>query len=141
VPDNWREIPDNNSVWFAPEGAYGQARGQAVYTHGINLSVTRTQYGDLQSATDEIVNSMLRNSPNMRQRGGYQRSSSAGRYWLSTNFSNINEATGRSENVALFTTQLRNGDLFFIFTVAPQSDSGAFQNAFANILRSIQIND
>jgi len=141
VPDNWREIPDNNSVWFAPEGAYGQARGQAVYTHGINLSVTRTQYGDLQSATDEIVNGMLRNSPNMRQRGGYQRSSSAGRYWLSTNFSNINEATGRSENVALFTTQLRNGDLFFIFTVAPQSDSGAFQNAFASILRSIQIND
>jgi hypothetical protein len=141
VPDNWREMPDNNSVWFAPEGAYGQARGQAVYTHGVNLSVARTQYRDLQSATDEIVNSTLRNSPNMQQRGGYQRTSSAGRYWLSTNFSNINEATGRSENVALFTTQLRNGDLFFIFTVAPQSDSGAFQNAFANILRSIQIND
>src|SRR4029453_16712480 len=29
VPSNWRELPDNNTVTFAPDGAYAQG----VFTH------------------------------------------------------------------------------------------------------------
>ena len=141
VPDNWREIPDNSSVWFAPEGAYGQVQGQPVFTHGVNLGVVRTQYRDLQSATDEMVNGLTQSNRSMRQSSGFNRANSGGRYWITTTFSNRNEATGRSETIALFTTQLRTGALFFLITVAPQSDSGVFQNAFDNIVRSLQIND
>src|SRR5690349_10907136 len=36
VPNNWREINDSDSVWFVPEGGYGQYNGQAVFTHGVN---------------------------------------------------------------------------------------------------------
>ncbi len=141
VPDNWREIADNNSVWFAPEGAYGQVQGQPVFTHGVNLGVAGTQNRDLQSATDELVNSLMQGNRSLRQSSGYNRINSGGRNWITTTFSNINEATGRSERIALFTAQFRTGELFYLITVAPQSDAGAFQNAFDNIIRSLQIND
>src|SRR6266542_3121628 len=39
VPSNWRELGDNNSVWFAPEGAYGQYQNQVIYTHGVNFGI------------------------------------------------------------------------------------------------------
>src|ERR1051325_11106859 len=39
VPSNWRQINDANSVWFVPEGAYGQYNGQAVFTHGASFGV------------------------------------------------------------------------------------------------------
>jgi hypothetical protein len=77
----------------------------------------------------------------MRQRSGYQRASVSGRSGLTTSFSNINEATGQAEIVTVITTQLRNGDLFYMIAVSPQSDSGSFQSAFSNILRSIRLND
>src|SRR5882724_5746925 len=58
VPDNWQEIRDNNSLWFAPQSAYGQYNGQAVFTHGVNLGVVQTRNQDLQRATDELINSL-----------------------------------------------------------------------------------
>ena len=42
---------DSNSVWFAPEGAYGQVQNQVVYTHGVNFGVAQTQSRD--SATGD----------------------------------------------------------------------------------------
>jgi hypothetical protein len=52
----------------------------------------------------------------------------------------VNEATGRPENVRVITTQLRNGQLFYMIAVAPQSERG-YENAFQTILQSIRIND
>jgi hypothetical protein len=53
----------------------------------------------------------------------------------------MNEATGRPEIVTVTTTQLRNGQLFYLITVSPESDYGNYQSAFSNILRSVQLND
>jgi predicted Zn-dependent protease len=141
VPDNWREVRDNNSVWFAPEGGYGQNQGQAVFTHGANLGVFRPQSRDLRQATDEFVNSLAQGNRNLRQSAGYQRTSIGGRSGLSTTLTNINEATGQRENVTVVTTQLRNGELFFMIAVAPQSEARSFSTAFNSILRSIRLND
>jgi hypothetical protein len=41
----------------------------------------------------------------------------------------------------VITTQLRNGQLFYLIAVAPENESGSYQSAFRNILRSLQIND
>ena len=54
VPSNWRELPGNNSVTFAPDGAYGTANGQSVFTHGVEVGVARNETHDLQTATDEL---------------------------------------------------------------------------------------
>jgi hypothetical protein len=60
---------------------------------------------------------------------------------LTTTLSNINEATGQAEVVTVITTQLRNGQLFYMIAVTPENDSSTFQNAFRNVLRSVQLND
>ena len=140
VPNNWRQINDGSSVWFVPEGAYGQYNGQAVYTHGASFGVAQTNNRNLQSATQELVNGLAQGNNNLRTSGGYQRTTMSGRNALYTTLTNTNEATGRPENVRVITTQLRNGQLFYMIAVAPQSERN-FENAFQTILQSVRIND
>jgi len=140
VPSNWREVNDGNSVWFVPEGAYGQVNGQAVYTHGASFGVAQTNNRDLQRGTQELINSLGQGNSNLRTTGGYQRTTLSGRNALYTTLSNINEATGRPETVRVITTQLRNGQLFYMVAVVPQNERG-FDSAFEQILRSLRIND
>lgn len=141
-PDNWRELSEGgSSVWFAPEGAYGQVQGQAVFTHGVNVGVAQAQSGNLRQATDDFINSLAQGNRNLRQQSGYQRGQIDGRSALAINLSNVNEATGRAEIVTVYTTMLRNGDLFYVISVAPQSDYNSFQGAFRNVLNSIRLND
>jgi hypothetical protein len=140
VPNNWRQINEGSSVWFVPEGAYGQVNGQAVYTHGASFGVAQTNSRNLQSATQELINGLAQGNNNLRASGGYQRTTMSGRNALFTTLSNTNEATGRPENVRVITTQLRNGQIFYMIAVAPQNERN-FENAFQTILQSVRIND
>ena len=141
VPNNWRQLPENNSVWFSPEGAYGQYQNQVVYTHGVNLGGMQTQSRNLQQATEEFLNGLTQGNGNMRQRSSLQRTTVGGRTGLTTTYTNTNEATGQAEAVTVITTQLRNGQLFYMIAVAPQNESASYQTAFRNILRTLQFND
>lgn len=140
VPNNWRQINEGSSVWFVPEGAYGQYNGQAVYTHGASFGVAQTSSRNLQSATQELINNLAQGNSNLRSNGGLQRTTMSGRNALFATLSNVNEATGRPEIVRVITTQLRNGQLFYMIAVAPQSERN-FEGAFQNIMQSVRIND
>ena len=142
VPDNWREVNDQNGLWFAPNGGFGSAsNGQTVFTHAVNAGVTQSRYGNLQQATNDFINNLQQGNPNLRARSNYQRVTVGGRagYFISLN--NVNEATGQPEVVNVVTTQLRNGGLFYLIQVSPNNDYGTYQNVFSNILRSLQLND
>jgi len=141
VPNNWRELASSNEVWFAPEGAYGQYQNQVVYTHGVNFGVTQTQSRNLSQATQEFLNGLAQGNSGMRQRTGVQRSTLSGRTALTSSLSNVNEATGQTEVVTVITTQLREGQLFYMIAVAPQNETRSFQTAFSTILRSVQLRD
>jgi Zn-dependent protease with chaperone function len=141
VPDNWRELPGNNDVWFAPEGAYGSVQNTAVFTHGVNFGMAQAQSNNLQQATDAYVAQLIQGSRNMRQQGGYQRGTIDRHNALALTLSNANEATGRTEVVTIYTTLLRNGTLFYMIAVAPQEEYRNYQAAFTNILRSVKLND
>jgi hypothetical protein len=143
VPDNWREVNDGNtSVWFVPEGGSGQLQGQAVFTHGINFTITTpTQRQGLQAAMNQMINTWLQSNPNMIQIGRAQGSNSGRRYWLSTRFRNRNEATSKTETIALFATQLSDGRVLFISTVMPQDEAGDFQATYDRIMNSVQISE
>ena len=140
VPSNWRQINDQNSVWFVPEGGYGQHNGQAVFTHGASFGLAQTNNRNLQRATEELINALAQGNNSLRMSGGQQRTTMSGRTALFTSLSNVNEATGRPENVRLITTQLQNGQLFYMIAVAPQNERN-FESAFETILRSIRLND
>jgi beta-barrel assembly-enhancing protease len=141
-PDNWRELSESqSSVWFAPDGGYGQVQGQAVFTHGINVGVAQSQGGNLRQATDYFLQSLAQGNRNLRQQNQYQQGTISGRRALAITLSNVNEATGRPETIMVYTTLLRNGQLFFMIGVAPQNQYASFQSAFRNALGSIRLND
>jgi predicted Zn-dependent protease len=140
VPNNWRQVASGDSVWFAPEGGYGQYQNQAVFTHGVNFGVAQTQSSNLQQATTEFLNSLAQGNRSLQQRSGLQRTTVSGRTGYTASMTNVNEATGQAEIVTVVTTQLRDGRLFYMIAVTPQNESGTYQAAFRNILRSIQLN-
>ena len=141
VPNNWRQLSESSSVWFSPEGAYGRYQNQIVYTHGVNLGLGQTQSRNLQQATTEFLNGLAQGNTNLRQRSGLVRTTVGGRAGLTTTLTNVNEATGQAEAVTVITTQLRDGQLFYMIAVAPENESASYQAAFRNVLRSLQISD
>jgi hypothetical protein len=138
VPSNWRELPGNNSVTFAPEGAYGAVNQQSVFTHGVETGVTRNETHDLETATDEFVQALAQSNPRMARGGGSGRGTIGGRSALRTQLANQNEATGRSERIDLFTTMLDDGTLFYVIGVAPDNEYNAYQQVFNKIAGSIK---
>jgi predicted Zn-dependent protease len=139
VPNNWRQIGSGSSVWFAPEGGYGQYNGQPVFTHGASLGVAQTNSSNLQRSTQELLNSLAQGNPSLRSSGGTQRTTLSGRNALFTTLTNVNQATRQPESVRLITTQLNNGQVFYMVAVAPQNERG-FEGAFETIRRSVRIN-
>src|SRR5438876_1938049 len=39
VPENWRELSGQGSVWFAPNGGYGSGKRQSAFSQGVNYGV------------------------------------------------------------------------------------------------------
>jgi len=140
IPDNWREL-NQDGVWFAPNGGYGSANGQAVFTHAVNFGTTQSRYRNLQQATNDFINSLQQGNGNLRARGNYQRMDVDGHAGQLLTLDNVNEATGRPEIVNVVTTQLRNGELFYMIAVSPSDEYSSYQNTFLTILRSLRLND
>jgi hypothetical protein len=138
VPSNWRQIGgDQTSVSYAPEGAYGS---QGI-THGVIFSLAQSQDNDLQSASRDVVNSLVQGGNSyLRQTTQFQRTTLGGRNALATTLSGRSPLTGRNERVTIVTTQLGNGQVFYMAAVSPQDEYGNYQRAFNDILRSLQLN-
>jgi Peptidase family M48 len=138
VPSNWRELPGNNSVTFAPEGGYGSANQQSVFTHGVEVGIMRNESHDLRTATNEVVQSLAQSNPRMRQDGDFDRGTVGGRNGLRTRLVNQNEVTGRTERIALYTSFLNDGTLFYLLGVAPDNEYGDYDPVFNRVARSLQ---
>ena len=139
VPSNWRELQDENSVTFAPDGAYGDNNGQSVFTHGVELGVARNEAHDLQTATDELIDALSQGNPNLRRSSGYDRGRLGGRSGLRTVLSNVSEVTGQRESIEIYTTQMRDGGLFYAVAVAPSNAYSSYRGTFDKIVSSIQL--
>jgi Peptidase family M48 len=141
VPDNWREVATSSSVTFVPDGAYGQVEGHTVFTHGAEIGFTRNESHSLQDASQEFIDGLAKSNPALRVTGQPQNTKLSGRNALMATLANVSEATGRGETVTLFTTLLRDGNLFYCLTVSPQSESQTYQRAFQHVAQSIRLTD
>jgi Zn-dependent protease with chaperone function len=143
VPSNWRQVSDNDSVTFAPEGAYyrGQS-GQTGFTHGVQMGVIPGESHDHQQATEELIDNLLRSNPQIRrQSNGYIRETIGGRTALSTTLRNVSEVTGEPELVTISTVPLRDGSLLYLIGVTPQDESNTYSTTFRRVKQSVQLND
>jgi beta-barrel assembly-enhancing protease len=137
VPSNWQQAGgDQTSATFAPAGAFGS---QGI-THGVMLNVVQSQYGDLQSASREVLNNLIQGENSyLRQATNFQRTTLDGRAALATTLTGRSPLTGRDERVTLITTQLGNGQVFYMAAVSPENEYATYQRAFNEILRSLRL--
>ncbi len=137
VPSNWRQFAATDSVQFAPEGAYGSSG----ITRGVMIGVYRGQGSDLNRASQEYVSQVMQGNPYLQSRGGFTRTTLGGRQGLATSMSGRSPVTGQTELVNIFTTRLRNGELFYVVTVAPSNEASIYNNAFRSVLNSIRLSE
>jgi beta-barrel assembly-enhancing protease len=137
VPSNWREMASENQVTFAPEGGYGAINQQSVFTHGVQIGLARNETHDLRQATDELLDSLAQSNRGMSRPSGYSRVNIGGRSGLRTVVTNDADSTGR-ERLAIYTTQMADGTLFYMIGVAPDNEYGAYDRVFAQIASSIR---
>jgi hypothetical protein len=141
VPDNWREIrTDDNEVTYAPEGGYRSIDGNVTFTHGAQVELTRASSRDLQSATDDLLNSLGQGNSNLRRAGSPWRTTLSKRDALAVSLRNVSEVTGQPETVTLLTTFTGNGELLYVIFVAPTNEYGSYQSVFDRIARSLIVN-
>ena len=140
VPVNWQEFPDNGSITFAPEGAYGAYQGQSVFTHGAIAGVTDARSRNLQTATNAYVNALLQGNPYLQTQGGYRATRLDGRQALMVTLGGVSNVTGQQELVTLYTSLLRDGRLFYLINVAPRAQFSSYQPAFREMVNSVRLN-
>jgi len=139
VPANWQELPGNSSVLFAPDGGYGTASDQRVFTHGMEIGVTRNETHDLRTAVDEFVASLAHNNPDLGRPSGYSRTNIGGLQGLRTTLMNRSQATGEDEGLALFAVLLDDRTLFYAIGVAPGDRFSEYESTFRRIVSSITL--
>lgn len=138
APSNWEVVNQSNAeIWLAPQGAFGN---QGI-THGALVGIQRGNGGSLQQETTNYVNGILQSNSYLSSQGRLSRTTVGGRTGLGIALAGTSPVTGSTEITTVYTTQLRNGDLFYVVTVAPQSESSNYSYAFRNMLGSIRIND
>jgi Zn-dependent protease with chaperone function len=140
APTNWEQFEGQDSVTFAPRGAYGNYRGQPVFTHGAVAGVVNTRTNNLEQASDKFIGSLLQNNGYLQPQDRYLRSSIGRRRALSISLMGNSPVTGRTEIVTVYTALLRNGWLFYILNVAPKDEYGQYQGAFNEMIRSTRLN-
>jgi Zn-dependent protease with chaperone function len=137
VPANWENVNQSNTeVWLAPSGAYGN---QGI-THGTVMGIAQGS-GSLQQSTNNYVQGILQANSYLRAQSNYSNANIGGRSGLAIALSGTSPVTNRAEITRIYTTQLRDGSLFYIVTVSPQSETSNYNYAFSRMLRSVQFND
>jgi hypothetical protein len=141
VPSNWQQYSSQNTVTYAPNGAYFQGQGGGTaFTHGVEVGISPGS-GNLQRDTQSLLNSFAQSNPNLRQNGNSRRENVGGRTGMTVALTNTSEVTGNPEVVQLSTTQLQDGSLLFVIGVAPQAEATVYSRTFARVRQNLQITD
>ena len=138
VPSNWRELASETTVTFAPEGGYGSIDGQSVFTHGVQAGLSRNETHSLEEATQELIAALAQSNPQMARAGNSSRGTLGGRPALRTLLANVSEATRTRERIALYTTTMQDGALFYLVGVAPEAEWNTYQQVINRVASSIR---
>jgi len=140
VPDNWTSLPSKSAIKVVPQNGYGDLNGETAFTHGVEFGVTRPASRDLQAATKAWLDGVAQNNPQMKLAGEQQAVRISQRSAIATPLVNPSPLGGQ-ERIVVYTTFLSDGTLFYYFTVTPEKDAAAFQDAFRRITASIRLTE
>jgi hypothetical protein len=137
VPGNWKEMSDNDGVFFTPEGAYGKDG----ITHGVLIGLYSASSRDLAAANNEYVNGLLQGNKYLSKQGNSSGTYMAGRAAMATRLYGTSPVTNRTEIVTIHTVTVSDGRLFFFAAVSPQNEAATYDRAFSTMRGSLRISD
>ncbi len=140
VPANWTSLPSKSAIKVVPQNGYGQLNGQTVFTHGIEFGVTKAGSRDLREATNAWLQAVAQANPELRAAGTQQAIRMSQRSALATPLVNLSPLGGQ-ERIAVYTTFLVDGSLFYYLTIVPETDAEAFQETFRRVGESIRLTE
>jgi hypothetical protein len=140
VPSNWQAVASNNSVKYVPQNGYGEYRGQVTLTHGAELGVARASSRELNQATQTLIDGFIRSNEGMQLAARQQQGRLANRASIRTPLVG-RSALGGAERVDVYTTLLRDGNLFYVLTVVPEREEGAYAATFNRVVQSVRLKD
>ena len=141
VPSNWQQVASaNNSITYAPQGAYFEGNGNSAFTHGVEVGITQGT-GNLQRDTNSLLRNFAQANPELKQQGNAKNENVGGRSGITIPLANVSEVTGQPEYISLATTQLRDGSILYVIGVAPRAEVGTYDSTFRKIRQNIQITD
>lgn len=139
-PDNWDAlVADDSNMIFAPKGAYGQTSEGMVCTHGIFIGAVAPEASDLEEATVAFVNRQLSLNPDFRVVRRPQGISFGNRPAFATVVAGPSPVTGVRELDIIYTTATRDGRLFYLITMAPESEVDKYNPTFDRIIASVRL--
>ncbi len=130
-------MPSESQVTFAPDGGHGTIDNTSVFTHGIQIGMARNEQHDLQQATEELLAGLAQSNRGMSRPSNFVRGTIGGRPALRTVVANNADTTGR-ERLAIYTTQMSDGSLFYVIGVAPENEYSEYANVFQRVVSSIR---
>ena len=138
-PENWQVFNDQNGMTIAPAAGYSQ--GAVAY--GIVLGTANAQ-GDLNGATQQLVQNFTQGNAGMRQTSGAEQIKVNGAPGMSVDLSGpspINDSRGQPlpEHDWLVTIQRPDGSVIWAVFVAPERDFQQLQGTYTNMLRSLHV--
>jgi predicted Zn-dependent protease len=144
VPANWDALPGGGSNYiFAPKGAYGKMPGQGedsmMVTHGIFVGAIQAKQGDLQSATQALIQRQLETNADFQPVGQMRQTTVGGKPGLAAAVAGPSAINGVMEVDITYTTVTADGRMFYIITIAPEDEADAYKAAFQNILNSLRL--
>jgi hypothetical protein len=137
VPENWDQLSTEGTITYAPDGGYHQT----AFTHGVQIGVTRATGNNLQTTTNQLLQSFAQSNPQLRREGGFARASIGGRKGLTATLSNVSDATGQREAISLSTVQLRDGSVLYMLGVAPENEAQMYFTTFNRVRQNMQLAD
>jgi len=140
IPADWTSLPSKTAIRVVPPNGYGELNGKTVFTHGIEFGVAKAGSRDLQEATRAWLQAVSQGNPDLRVAGSQQIVRISQRSALATPLVTPSPLGG-SERVAVFTTFLTDGTLFYYLTVVPEQDAVSFAPVFDRIAQSIRLTD
>jgi hypothetical protein len=141
VPENWRELGSNNSVTFAPEGAYGNHQGESVFTHGAIVGIAQAKTGDLEMASNQYIAGILQGNSYLRAEDDYDDEEIDGKDALRRRLSGKSSITNREEIVDVYTVMLEGNNLFYLVQVVPDNEQRRYRDAFEEMVDSVEFED
>ncbi|HYJ92245.1 MAG TPA: M48 family metalloprotease, partial [Pyrinomonadaceae bacterium] len=135
IPDNWQDFTTSSQVTFAPSGAYGE---QGI-THGAMIGISTSNNRDTYQATQDYLSNLLQGNSYLRQSGSLMRTSVSGLSGYTAELTGRSDITGQTEIVTVYTALMRNGDLFYLATVAPESEAADYDSAFRTMVSSLRL--